>query len=58
MPERAELVDRRLGVLDDLVEPGPEGAGAGPISRQPELDLDRDQPVLGAVVEIALTNTN
>ena len=54
MPERAQLLDRRLGVLDDLVEPGRDRAGAGLISRQPELDLDRDQPVLGAIVEIAL----
>ena len=44
VPERAQLVDRRFGLLDDLVEPCRDRAGAGLISRQPELDLDRDQP--------------
>jgi hypothetical protein len=53
-PERAQFLDRRLRVVEDLVKQGCHGICAGLLSRQRELDLDRDQPVLGAIVEIAL----
>ena len=54
VPERAQLLDRRLGVVDDLVEPGRDGAAPAWSRASAELDLDRDEPVLGAVVEVAL----
>src|SRR5262245_1229696 len=52
--ESAEVVDGRGRVIGDLVELGGELVVVDPLAEEAELDLDRHQPLLGAVVEIAL----
>ena len=53
VPQRTQLVDRGFRVVDDLVKSDRHGLCAGLLSRQRELDLNSDQPVLGAIMEIA-----
>ena len=53
----AQLLDRRLRVVADRLELRGDPIVLDLLLRQPKLDLDRHQPLLGAVMKIALEPT-
>jgi hypothetical protein len=55
--QAAQLLDRRFRVVADRLELRDDPLVLDPLPRQPKLDLDRHQPLLGAVVKIALEPT-
>ena len=52
--ECAELIDRGGRIVADLVHLGPYRRFVYAVAEQSELDLDRHQPLLRAVVQVAL----
>ena len=57
MRQAAQLLDRRFRVVADRLELRDDPIVLDLLLRHPKLDLDRHQPLLGAVMKIALEPT-